>query len=424
MGSQAETNMIDDQMATNAEPFSTVNNTAMALVAAAEAEVKAQCAMAIKFPRDLDVVREKLLKECKRPSFAESSRYAKPIGNKKVTGFSVRFAEAAIAAMGHIHTTIKTLAETPEYRKIEIRVWDAQNMISYADEATVEKTIERHSIPKGQEYVRTRLNTSGDLLYIIRATEDDLLNKVNSAKSKSIRNSGLRMVPGWLLDECENAIAETSRKSDAADPDAAKKQIFDAFAQLGVSVDDIKKYLGHEAATLQPAELQGLRELFVAVRDGETTLAAIFRQREEESASAPPSGKGTKALKEKLKGSPQETGEQKGRSVPPEMLPAVQEPQEAPFNLQPPAPSPGDWIPRPPDDECTIGRDSITRIDPKDGTKGKYWLAENGSGGKLTVFDKTVAAHVASLLNRDLLVATKKSGLYTNLVAIKTLEAK
>lgn len=88
------------------------------------------------------------------------------------------------------------------------------------------------------------------------------------------------------------------------------------------------------------------------------------------------------------------------------------------------APTPADWIPRPPDDECTIGRDSIVRIDHKEGKSGKYWVAENGSGGKLTVFDKTVAAHVASLLNRDLLVAFKKSGQYTNLVAIKVLEAK
>lgn len=422
MGSHAETNLTDDQMATNAEPFLTVNNTAMALVAAAEAEVKAQCAMAIKFPRDLDVVREKLLKECKRPSFARSALYAKPVGNSKVTGLSIRFAEAAIASMGHIHTTIKTLAETPEYRKIEIRVWDAQNMISYADEATIEKTIERRSIPKGQEYIRTRLNTSGDLLYIIRATEDDLLNKVNSAKSKSIRNSGLRMVPGWLLDECKGAVSATARDADAADPDAAKKQIFDSFAQLGVSVDDIKKYLGHDAATLQPAELQVLRELFVAVRDGETTLAAIFRQREQDASTAP-SGKRTKALKERLKSSSQETGETEGRRIPPE-IPAADKPQEAPFNLQPPAPSPADWIPRPPDNECTIGRDSIARIDPRQGTKGKYWLAENGSGGRLTVFDKQVAAHVASMLNRDLLVAVKKSGQYTNLVAIKTLEAK
>lgn len=277
--------------------------TAMALVAAAEAEIKAMVGMAVKFPRDLDVVREKLLKECKRPSFAQSALYAKPVGSSKVTGLSIRFAEAAIASMGHIHTTIKTLAESDEYRKIEIRVWDAQNMVSYADEATIEKTIERRSIPKGQEFIRMRVNKSGDPLYIIRATEDDLLNKVNAAKSKSIRNSGLRMVPGWLLDECKAQIVDTTRRADAQDPDAAKKKIFDGFAELGVSVDDLKKYLGHDAAHLEPAELDDLRQLFVAVRDGETTLRAIFKQREEEAAETgeSKSDKGVSALKEKLK---------------------------------------------------------------------------------------------------------------------------
>jgi len=276
--------------------------TAMALVAAAEAEVKAMCAMAIKYPRDLDVVREKLLRECKRPSFAASAIYAKPVGGGKVTGLSIRFAEAAIASMGHIHVTIKTLAETDEYRKIEIRVWDAQNMVSYADEATVEKTIERRQIPKGQEYIRMRVNKSGDTLYIIRATEDDMLNKINSAKSKSIRNSGLRMVPGWLLDECKQAVTTTTHKTDAQDPDAAKKRIFDGFAELGVTVEDLKKYLGHDAARLEPAELDDLRQLFTAVRDGETTLRAIFKQREEEKSEAgeSTSGMGTKALKERL----------------------------------------------------------------------------------------------------------------------------
>lgn len=272
---------------------------AAALVAQAEAEIKGMIAMAARFPRDMDKVREKLLKECKRPAFAQSALYAKPVGGGKVTGLSIRFAEAAIASMGHIHTTIKTLAETDEYRKIEIRVWDAQAMISYADEATIEKTIERRSIPKGQEYIRMRVNKSGDPLYIIRATEDDLLNKVNSAKSKSIRNSGLRMVPGWLLDECKGQITDTSRNEDAKDPDAAKRKLFDSFAEQGVTVEELKKYLGHDAEHLEPAELDDLRKLFTAVRDGETTLRAIFKEREEESGESD-AKLGTKALKDRL----------------------------------------------------------------------------------------------------------------------------
>ena len=46
--------------------------TAVSAVAAlAEANVKARYAMALRRPRDLDEVREKILKECRRPGFAE-----------------------------------------------------------------------------------------------------------------------------------------------------------------------------------------------------------------------------------------------------------------------------------------------------------------------------------------------------------------
>ena len=269
-------------------------------VAAAEAWLKAACAMAVKFPRDIDKVRQNLLRECERPSFAKSALYAKPIGGGKVTGLSIGFDEGAVAAMGHLHVTTTTLAENDEWRKIEVKVWDAQSMISYADEVTIQKTIERKSIQKGQEVIRTRPNSKGEINYIIRAEEADLLNTVNAAKSKSIRNSGLRCVPGWLLDECKKAVDETMHKADAQDPDKAKRELYDAFADIGVTVDHLKKYLKHENPTLQPAELQDLRKLYTAIKTGETTMQAIFEVREEAEKEKNGNGKGMAGLKDKL----------------------------------------------------------------------------------------------------------------------------
>lgn len=274
---------------------------ASALVAAAEAWIKGACAMAVKFPRDLDVVRQKLLHECERPSFAAAALYSKPVGTTKVTGLSIRFAEQAIASMQHIHVSTLTLAETDDWRKIEVRVWDAQNMVSYADETTIQKTIERRSVAKGQEVIRTRPNRSGELLYIIRAEEGDLLNQVNAAKSKAIRNAGLRLVPGWLLDECKEAVNETMRKRDKSDPDKAKREIFDSFAALGVSVDLLKSYIGHDKPVLQPEELQELRKLYTAIKDGETTIQAALDIKNDKQPEADKT-KGVAALKSRLSG--------------------------------------------------------------------------------------------------------------------------
>lgn len=266
----------------------------MALVLAAQlqAEVQAQVIMAERNPRDWDQVREKLLKECKRSSFAEAARYNKPIG-KGVQGFSIRFAEAAIQCAKHVHVTVRTIFEDDEQRKIQIKVFDAQEGISYADEVSIEKTIERRSVPAGSDVIRTRKNKQGDQLYIIAATEDDLLNKTNAAKSKSIRNSGLRLIPGWLQEEALDLIKATNKSQDEKNPDAAKQKLFDSFGEVGVDVSSIKKFLGHEAGTLTPLELQTLRGLYSAIKEGETTMYQVlaelekerFREREKDAAA-------------------------------------------------------------------------------------------------------------------------------------------
>lgn len=292
------------------------NQMAMVLAAQLQAEVQAAVIQAERSPRDWDVVREKLMRECKRKSFAKASRYNKPIGGG-VQGFSIRFAEAAIGAAKHIHTTTRTIWEDEEQRKILVKVWDAQEGVSYADEVTIEKTIERRSIPAGAEVVRTRKNKQGDLLYIVRATEDDLLNKVNAAKSKSIRNSGLRLIPGWLQEEALQEINQTVKKADEADPDEAKRELFDAFNTLGVKVEDLKKFIGHDATVLNPKELQMLRGLYMEIREGSTTMYEVLtaldrekeRNREKEAAAtkgpegtvSSTAGSTTESVKEKIR---------------------------------------------------------------------------------------------------------------------------
>jgi hypothetical protein len=269
------------------------NQMAMILAAQLQAEVQAAVIQAERSPRDWDQVREKILRECKRTSFAKAARYNKPVG-KGVQGFSIRFAEACIGAAKHIHTTTRTIWEDDDQRKILVKVWDAQEGVSYADEVSIEKTIERRTIPDGAEVLRTRKNKSGDQLYVLRATEDDLLNKVNAAKSKSIRNSGLRLIPGWLVEEAFQEIKLTVKNADEKDPDAAKREILDAFGELGVDVASLKKFIGHDAQVLTPKELQTLRGLYMEVREGSTTmyevLTALDRERaavrEKEAAAA------------------------------------------------------------------------------------------------------------------------------------------
>src|SRR5688572_6266963 len=74
-----------------------------AAAAQAKAMVEARYVMALKRPRVWDQVRQDILKECKRPSFAhnKSAFYRKPIG-QGVEGLGIRFTEVALRCMTNV----------------------------------------------------------------------------------------------------------------------------------------------------------------------------------------------------------------------------------------------------------------------------------------------------------------------------------
>lgn len=252
------------------------NETASTAVAAqAKALVEARYTVALHRPRDLDTVREKLLKECKRPSFAAVARYRKPIG-AGIEGPSIRFAETAIRCMTNITVETITVYDDREKRIVRVMVTDLEANVPYSQDVTIEKTIERRASKAGDEVVRTRMNSTGQQVFILVGTEDDILNKQNALISKAVRTLGLRLVPGDLIDDAMHQVKQTQKNADAADPDAAKLTLFDAFGEIGIKVGQIKEYLGHDGEKLTPKELADLRGLYAAIRDGETNWREIM----------------------------------------------------------------------------------------------------------------------------------------------------
>lgn len=117
-----------------------------AVAAQAKALVEARYIMAIRRPRDMDVVRERMLKECLRPSFAAVARYTKPIGrdrSKWPTGPSIRFAEAAVRNMTNITVETMTVYDDREKRIVRVTVTDLEANVPYSQDITIAKTIER-----------------------------------------------------------------------------------------------------------------------------------------------------------------------------------------------------------------------------------------------------------------------------------------
>ena len=245
-----------------------------ALAAAASASVNARFIMAIQRPRSWDDVRVRLLKECARPGFAEVARYNKPIG-KGVRGPSIRFAEACFRYSQNMDAPVTTTFEDRFKRILHVQIVDFESNASYSADITIDKTVERREI-KDRSVLSQRKNSSGNTVFLVEATEDELLNKQNALVSKALRTLILRMIPGDIIEEGQKACVATLDREDAKDPAMARKRMVDRFAELGIMPRDLEALVGHSLDALQPAELAELRDAYATVRDGEGTWRSIL----------------------------------------------------------------------------------------------------------------------------------------------------
>lgn len=281
--------------------------TAVAAAAAqATAMVQARYVMAQARPRDFDLVRARILKDCHRSGFAESALYHKPVGREGITGLSIRFAEAALRHMGNVAIDTTSIYEDEEKRIVRVTVTDLESNSTYGSDITIAKTVERRRLKAGQKSLGERLNSYGDTVYIVPATDDEIRNKEAALVSKVIRNQGLRLLPVDLKEEAEAAIRKTRNAGAKADPDAERKRLVDAFMSLHVEPDALAEYLGHSLATTSPAELVNLRALYMAIKDGEATWQAAIEakraEREDDEPTESKSSRTAEVLKDRKKG--------------------------------------------------------------------------------------------------------------------------
>lgn len=361
------------------QSIATVQETATAAVAAqAKAAVEARWIVAMRQPRDMDQVRSDLLRECKRPSFAAVARYNKPIGRDGIQGLSIRFVEQALQAMGNVDSEAITIYDDREKRIIEVRVTDFQRNVCHRKQITLSKTVERNRLRDGQTPIARRTGSNGQTVYIVEATDDELLNKEAALVSKALRTCGLRLIPGWLQDEAEELIKRTALDEAARDPDAERRAIADAFADLGVQPSDLSEYLGADLGKVAPAQLVQLRQVYATIRAGEATwqdmLEHAGKGREAKPAAAPaapPVGRGTQAVKDMINRNSSATGN--GPSAPPVQAAPQQAAAAAPA---PATPAPAAKEPEPQKAAPAPAQKADEPSDPKWPSRSKAARAE------------------------------------------------
>ena len=261
-----------------------VESAATAVAAQAKAMIEARYIMALQRPRNWDQVRQDVINECKRPTFARnpSAFYRKPIG-AGVEGLGIRFVEVAMRCMTNvlIETTMVFEDESKELHKVSVT--DLENNITYPLDVRVNKTVERSKPLVDGSYISIRKNTYGKDVFTVPATDDDLLNKRGAQISKAIRTLGLRIIPGDIQDEAEQIIRSIRQNDAAQDPLAESKRIADAFDSLGITASELTKYLGRPISKCTPNQLVSLRGIYGAIREGEASWQSVVGQDKQET---------------------------------------------------------------------------------------------------------------------------------------------
>jgi hypothetical protein len=270
------------------------------------AQIQSRYQIARRFPRDIETVRQNMLKECHRPSFcmpdmkkngSSVALYRVPRAGTNIEGVTIRFAEMAARNYGNFGIDIQQVGEDQTQRIYLVTATDYETNLVNTEIVNVPRTIERKYAKDTDTVLHSRTTSKNETVYTIIGTEDDIMMKRNACLSKAKRNLIMGFIPGWLVEECVQDIRATAAKKDAEDPDAAKRSLFDAFASVGVTASMLAEHIGH-SNQLQPAELEDLRGYFGALKEGYTTWAEIAAAKDDDK-----DGEVTKQLEELLKAS-------------------------------------------------------------------------------------------------------------------------
>lgn len=243
----------------------------IATIAREQSEIQSAIITAKKFPRNEASAFVKMSKSLERPRLAEAALYSFPRGGRAIEGPSVDLARELARCWGNIRFGLRIVAI--EDLSVHIK--------GYAYDVEANNYIEAED--KFSKLVQRRNKATG-ITEWVQPDERDLRELVNRKGAILVRNCILQVVPSDLVDDAIKKAKETCQKSDAGELETSRedtiKRLSVAFDKLGVSIDMLNKYFGHDIAQINAAQLAELKRIWKALSDGQITRESIFEMQE------------------------------------------------------------------------------------------------------------------------------------------------
>ena len=213
------------------------------------AEVQARMIIARANPRDPIRCMDLILQDCTRPSLAQGALYQYARGGTAISGPSIRLAESMARRWGNIASGIKEISRDDGYSECVAYAWDLET--GYYDERQFQ--IRHWRDTKGGGY---RLTDERDIY--------ELIANMGQRRKRAVL---LTIIPGDVTEAATDQCEQTLNASADTSPAALKKMV-SAFAQFGVTPQQIATRCQCHIDAIRPAQVVQLSKIFASLKDG------------------------------------------------------------------------------------------------------------------------------------------------------------
>ena len=214
-------------------------------------EVQAAMVIAKRFPRDEVEAYNRIMRACQRKKLAETAMYEYPRGGTKVTGPSIRLAEAMAQNWGNLDFGILELEQKNGESQVMAYAWDLE---------TNTRQTKVFSVP----HVRGTRKGNVPL-----TDPRDIYEMIANQGARRVRACILGVIPGDVVEaaveECQKTLV-----SGNTEPliDRVRKGIKQFEDKFSVTQQMIEKYIGCKGEAFSEHDMIRLNNVYRSLRDG------------------------------------------------------------------------------------------------------------------------------------------------------------
>jgi hypothetical protein len=255
---------------------------ARAMQARESAEVMALAMMAKRFPRDVINACDRIRNAFTRQTLAEKAQYQYSRGGTDVVGPSIRAAEAMAQCWRNVSSGWREIGRYVGADGVGVSEVEAFCIDHEANNREVIQFFVRHW--RDTKHGGYRLKDERDI-YELCANQ--------AARRK--RACILAQIPGDVTEMAMEQASATLRAKADTSPEGLKR-LLDTFAgEFGVTKEQIERRIQRRIESIQPAQVVGLKRIYVSLRDEMSTVADWFEPVEVAPAANDAQGEGAGA---------------------------------------------------------------------------------------------------------------------------------